>query len=169
MRTLSRTLLASLLLLSLHTRAEAHGLGAVAKLKDGRVTVECYFDDDTVAADARVLVADDSTTIAEGRTDAKGHWSFPAPAPGRYRVSVDGGGGHRAVLRLVIPVPEDPASEVVSDGPSREEFTQFPWLRLSVGIGVILILAVLVPRVVRAKREHKEAGPMSESGEGSPS
>jgi hypothetical protein len=64
--------------------ASAHALGVEARLKDGRVVVEAFYDDDTPARDARVVVRDeDRTAVAEGRTDGDGRWSFATPPAGR--------------------------------------------------------------------------------------
>jgi hypothetical protein len=135
-------------------RAEAHGLGAECKLHGKRVELEAYFDDDTPARGATVRVEDvGRKAVAEGRTDAKGLWSFPRPQPGRYVVHVDAGAGHRTEVKVTIPegeerpgdepaesgtAPPEPAAPVtVSEGPGREEFTRFPWLKLGIGVAVI--------------------------------
>ena len=131
-----------------------HGLHAEAKLKGDRVTVEAFFDDDTPAGNAQVKVTSaNGDAIGEGRTDEKGVWSFPRPAPGKYTVVVDGGDGHRNKVTLTIPTdatlgtlsakPEE-TEIVVTAGPSRSEITRFPWLRAGIGIGAIGCLAVVL-------------------------
>lgn len=128
----------------------AHGLGAEAKLKDGRVHLEAYFDDDTPAADARVVVHSDGQIVAEGKTDSQGKWVFPIPAPGKVRITVDAGAGHRTTTTLTIASgsgtgsgngPNSERVEVVSEGLSRKEFTTIPWRGLGVGVGLLGLVA----------------------------
>ncbi|HEY1380558.1 MAG TPA: carboxypeptidase-like regulatory domain-containing protein [Gemmataceae bacterium] len=157
-----RTVAALLLSLAAAAPARAHALGAEAKLRGGRVEVEAYFSDNTPARDARVTVRDAAdATIAEGRTDAEGRWSFPAPPPGRYAVVVDAGAGHRT-RPIAVTIPgEPPAADVtVSEGPRREEFTQFPWGRVALGLGIIAALA-LGWRAVRRARAVRSPTPPS--------
>jgi nickel transport protein len=142
----------------------AHALGAECTLRGGRVEVEAYFDDDTAAVDARIIVCDEAQkVVVEGRTDAKGLWSFARPAAGLYRVTVDGGAGHRTTVRIKVPAREEspkppvtvagvepakdrtpatPAGEevIIHEGPSRAEFTRFPWIKTTLGLTVIAAL-----------------------------
>lgn len=161
--------LAALMLVGMWpTVAAAHGLGGEAKLKEGRVQVEGYFDDDTPAAEARVWVVDAAKKrLHEGRMDAKGRWSFPAPGPGRYRVTIDAGGGHRTTISVTVPgtptqAVEEPEAKgegdpvVVSEGKSREEFTRFPWGRLALGLGLIGFVAMGLPWLLRSLRGSTE-------------
>jgi hypothetical protein len=135
--------------------AQAHRLGADCTLKASVVHVEAYFDDDSPARGARVRVEDDGdTTIVEGRTDADGHWTFPAPGPGKYTVRVDAGPGH--AWRGPITIPESPAPVAgdpadkgnpeggvrVSEGPDRQAITRIDWLKVGTGLGVIAAAAV---------------------------
>lgn len=170
----NRVLLPGLMtLLLLAGTADAHSVGGEARLRDGKVHVEGFFEDDTPAAEAKVLVEDaDGMPITEGRLDAKGRWSFPAPAPGRYRVIIDAGGGHRARLSVRIPAPAPtpapaPATAaeeapVVSEGATRQEHTHVPWRRLGIGLALIALLAVAVPRVLRATRKPAAPGQPAE-------
>ncbi len=140
-------------------RAAAHALGAECRLQGGRVELEAYYDDDTPARAAKVRVEDGARrVVAEGKTDAEGRWSFAQPAPGRYRVLVDAGVGHRKEVDVTIPAaPGDPVATAnqppvtVSAEPTREEFTRFPWLKLGIGLGVIggVAAAFLLSRRVR--------------------
>lgn len=156
----SRLLFATVFLLVLPSAALAHGIGVEAKLKGDRVTVEAFFDDDTPAADAKVaVISEDGKVIAEGKADAKGMWSFPAPSAGKYKVTVDAGGGHLAKTTITIPTrqptasttpskvaasptaPEAEPEVVVSDGPTRAETTgPRRWLMVGVGIAVVGLL-----------------------------
>ncbi|MFQ3591579.1 MAG: carboxypeptidase-like regulatory domain-containing protein [Gemmataceae bacterium] len=151
--------LAGVGLLGLGLPLAAHDLGAQAKLQDGKVILEAYFDDDTAASEAKVRVMDDNgATVSSGTTDDKGTWTFAAPPPGRYRVVVNAGGGHKATIPLKIPnrpgesrlVPEKSetaasphAEQTISAGPTREQFTRFPWGRLLLGLAVLVGLAGL--------------------------
>jgi hypothetical protein len=119
----------------------AHALDATVRVRGERVEVEAYFSDDTAARDARVRVFDSTdTVIAEGRTDDAGRWWCAAPPAGTYAVVVDAGGGHRTPRKAVtIPAGGEAA---VSGGPTREEFTRFPWGGVMAGLAIIVGLAV---------------------------
>src|SRR5262245_25528357 len=68
----------------------AHALGARLRIDKDRVRLEAFYDDDTPADSALVLVLDaKKETVARGKTDAKGLCSFPRPRPGDYQVIVD--------------------------------------------------------------------------------
>jgi hypothetical protein len=137
-------LAALLLLLIAAPPAHAHALGAEARLRGDRIEVEAYYSDNTPARDARVTVLDHAGRLAAaGRTDDQGRWQFPTPWPGPYTVTVDAGAGHRKSVPVTVPavLPAGPTGPI-SDGPSREEFTRFPWLRLTVGLAIIAGLAV---------------------------
>jgi nickel transport protein len=151
--------LALLLLLGTAGQVAAHALGAECTIRQGRVEVEAYYSDDTPAREARVRVLDDQQKpVAEGRTDEQGRWSFPVPPAANYQVIVDAGAGHRKQLR--ISVPEQPGAsgslasssehegvggvpvaagrpQTISEGPTREEFTRFPWLKVSLGLAAL--------------------------------
>jgi hypothetical protein len=106
--------------------ASAHAVGVEAKLKDGTVTVEAFFDDDTPAAEAKVVVVDESgRTVLEGKADQTGKWSFAAPPPGKYKINVDAGAGHKVEF-------------TVSEGVSRAEFTgSMRWVWAAAGVAGI--------------------------------
>ena len=124
----------------------AHALGAECKVRADRVELEAYFSDDTPAPGAAVTVADSANhVVTEGKTDDYGKWSFPIPAAGRYEITIDAGDGHRVVRPLVVSA----SNSVGTDGPSREEFTRIPWLRVSIGLLVIGLAAAGVRAAVR--------------------
>ncbi len=121
----------------------AHGLGMEAKLKGDKIRVESFFDDDTPCIDSKVTVEDEEKKVLlEGKTDAAGAWEFPIPKPGKYRIIIDGGDGHKARRWLTIPEAEVIAdSATVSDGPTRSETTG--WTRyLWAAAGIIAICLV---------------------------
>jgi len=164
-------------LLVLPSAALAHGIGVEAKLKGDRVAVEAFFDDDTPAADAKVAVtAEDGKVVAEGKADAKGMWSFPVPAPGKYKVVVDAGGGHLAKTTITIPArpaavpgtttpcgssfPSSIESEVIiSDGPTRADRTGWRrWLMAGLGLSLIGLFTWGVRVVARSKARKQATG-----------
>jgi hypothetical protein len=114
--------------------------------------VEAFFSDNTPARDAKVTVRDPhGDELAAGRTDDAGRWTFPAPAAGKYEVTCDLGDGHRKAAIVTIPsaaalkpITPTPDEIVVTGGPTREELTRFPWLRLVLGVGAIGGLAMLL-------------------------
>ena len=116
------------ILLAIPAVAKAHAIGAEARLKDGRVNVEAFYDDNTPAENAKVVVTDsEGTVVAEGKTDTSGKWSFLAPPAGKYKVAVDAGAGHRATVALTIPnaAPLRTPSEKIADtGPIHSSATQ---------------------------------------------
>lgn len=119
--------------------ASAHGLMmSDPKVKDGTVTVEVFYDDDTPAADAKMRVLTlAKEVIVEGTADAKGVWTFPAPPPGDFVIRAKTTDGHAAKTDLHIPKPTDPPSEQPA-GPSRADMTG-PMRWLVAGIGVVFI------------------------------
>jgi nickel transport protein len=142
--------------------AWAHALGAECSLKDGKVQVETFFDDDSPAIGARVQVTDEQDKIvAEGKTDALGLWSFPAPAAGKYVVIVDAGAGHRARTPITVPAGQTapqpdtspPINATLSDNPRRAEFTRFPYLKVGLGAaGIFLLSAVFLVARKKCRR-----------------
>lgn len=147
---------AVLFALVLHTdNASAHAIGVEVNRSSEAVAVEAYFDDDTPARSASVLVRDVATksVIAEGRTDKDGRWSFPTPPPGRYEVMVDGGDGHLARTKITIEgdSPREGAPDRVSEGPDREEFTRFPWTNVLLGCGAFAAVGLIAWAARRRK------------------
>jgi hypothetical protein len=123
----------------------AHAVGLSCKVVDKLLKVEAYFDDDTPAIEATIVVRNERNEIvAQGKTDERGMWACERPAAGRYEVSVDAGAGHRAKQQLTVselpgesgtPIPDADA------GPTRDDFTRVPWARLAIGLGLIFIVA----------------------------
>ena len=175
----------TLLVVSLTPGAvSAHALGADCTLRNGRVVVEAYYSDETSARHATVRVLDaKEAVVAEGHTDEQGRWSFPAPPPGRYAVLVDAGAGHHTRVRVTVPPRGESASASanaaecdccteekesavapavhLSDGPSRAEFTQFPWLRTGLGLGIIAALGLCAWWVRHVRRRFSRPQPLS--------
>lgn len=130
---MSRAALGAMILLLAAEPAWAHGLNASCRPRGDRIEVAAYFTDDTPAQEAKVQVIDqDGNIFAEGVTDEYGRWQFARPRTGTYQVKVDAGAGHEKTLRLT--------DDFLSDGPTREEFTQGQWLKLVIGVATILAL-----------------------------
>jgi hypothetical protein len=123
----------------------AHYVGVECKIRGDLVEVEAYYDDGTEASKAKVRVVNsEEKEVGAGLTDDKGKWSFATPAPGKYTVHLDAGAGHRATTNLVISTATADAkapNETISEGPTREEFTRTPWLKLAIGLIVIFGLS----------------------------
>lgn len=158
--------LAALLLVMLNSpAADAHALGVTAKLRGNRVEVEAYYSDDTPARDAKVTVRDHAgQVVAEGRTDDQGKWQFAKPAPGPYAVTVDAGAGHVKTEKVLVPavLPPGPTGPI-SDGPSRAQFTMFPWRRMALGLAIIAALAIAAWLALGRLRRSPPPNPPTDS------
>jgi Carboxypeptidase regulatory-like domain len=127
--------------------AEAHALGIEVKRKVEKLIVEVYYDDDSPATDAKVVLTDESDRmIVEGRTDANGFWTVPTLPPGRYRIVADAGDGHLAKKRFDVsadattPAIAPTEGAVVSDGPTRAETTGIRrWVLTGLGLATIAL------------------------------
>jgi nickel transport protein len=127
--------------------AAAHDLGATTKVRDGRVELEAYFDDDKPARGAQVVVNDLSgNVIAQGRTDQEGRWSFAVPGQASYEITVDAGDGHRVVV----------SSTRAAERPSRTQFTRTPWVKIGLGLGLIALGAFGLQAALRRSRQAKD-------------
>ena len=136
---MTRTLLPLAALLLAPLAASAHGLMmSDPKVKDGTVTVEVFYDDDTPGADAKMRVLNPAKEVVlEGTADAKGVWTFPAPPPGEYVIRAKTDDGHAAKVELQVPRPTDPPADPPA-GPTRADLTG-PTRWLVAGGGVLLI------------------------------
>jgi hypothetical protein len=122
------------------TWVSAHAINVECTRRGNKVELEAYYDDDTPAIKAKVLVLNAKVEVVlSGITDAKGRWRFTTPVAGKYEVRVDAGAGHRA--NTTIHIAEDSASretgETVSEGPTHAEFTGTPWLKVLIGLVII--------------------------------
>jgi hypothetical protein len=106
--------------------AFAHKLSLDCRVKDERVRVEAFYDDDTPAQQAKIFVENEGKHIvAEGRTDERGVWSCPLPAPGRYTVRAESV-GHAAKETLVVHEPmkkeaTEPKKEKINPSDTRKD------------------------------------------------
>jgi hypothetical protein len=91
-------------------RGEAHVLHADVRVA-AQVQVVAYFDEDFPAEAATVVMIDAARTVVlSGRTDERGVWTFPRPAPGAYRLTITSS-GH--TVEIPIEVASDPDAPVV--------------------------------------------------------
>ncbi|MCE9529871.1 MAG: hypothetical protein K8T89_01825 [Planctomycetes bacterium] len=120
--------------------AHAHRMMLEVKLKDQRLRVEAFYDDDTPAQLAKILVENaQKDIVVQGVTDEKGVWNCLIPASGEYTIRAEARDGHFAKERLTIPPTGTEISPALVP-PSREETTQTPWLKMAIGLGLITLL-----------------------------
>ncbi len=146
----------------LTSAAAAHDLGAEVRLAGQYLEVHAFFDDGSMARNARVelLRCADQQLVAAGRTDQHGRCRLSRPPAGRYRVRINAGAGH--IHEETVTVPPAPDSSTISEppelaspaasqeaesirissGPTYEEKPRFRWLKLSLGLIAIFALAL---------------------------
>jgi nickel transport protein len=122
--------------------AFAHRLMADFKIVGDQLRVEAFYQDDTPAQKAKVIVRSGDVIVAQGQTDEKGVWTCAKPAAGSYTVRVESA-GHAATETLVIAESEDGAnsSNAVGSDESgsmdRSTRTRTPWRNLTLGLGLV--------------------------------
>jgi hypothetical protein len=144
--------------------AVAHALLVDCNLRDGKVEVEAFYDDDTPAPKARVKVVNaEEQVVAGGETDQQGRWSFAMPAPGKYVVVVNAGAGHRKEKTIEVPARPDesmaPKNEApIGGAPKRGDLTRIPWLKIAIGLAIIggLAGAFLLASMMRKNAKTKD-------------
>jgi hypothetical protein len=132
--------------ISIPAAARAHAVGAECRLEASHLRVEAFFDDDTPAREARIRLLDgNGTLVAEASTDERGVAILPRPSAGKYQVTVDAEAGHRTNVRVTVPeeTGNSGTPERVSQGPTREQFTRPLWLQLGLGVGALLVFALV--------------------------
>jgi len=128
--------------------AAAHDLGAEFTVAGDRVRVVAYYDDDVAAADASVVVLDQSENeLHRGNTDAKGAWTFPRPTPAIYLVKIDAGQGHLKTVLLTITAD----GKAMTPEPRRAQFTRSRFPQLLLGIAIITVGALGLRWLLRVK------------------
>ncbi len=114
------TLILVLTLVSLLARplpARAHAAYIFAWVDGERVCSESYFAKKSKIRGGAVTVQSSSgRTLAEGRTDERGLWCFPAPPVQDLHFAVNAGQGHRA--EFVLPARNFPAGNARTAPPS---------------------------------------------------
>jgi hypothetical protein len=132
---------------------------AECRLRGGRVTVAVFYADDTPARAAAVTVRNRAgVEIAAGRTDESGEWSFPCPPTGKYQVTAETGAGPRVQVTMTVPTDTvlktfspPPEELILTAGPTRDELTRFPWLRVALGLGAVAVLAGVLLAAARRR------------------
>lgn len=134
---------------------------AALKLLSGNIIkIELLREDETPAKGVKVCLLDpEKKVIAEGKINADGEWSWPAPGPGTYVVLVDPGTGVKDQRRypiqvkgVVVPAPDPtaaapkcehcPAPPSATDEKAAER-RPFPWTSTGVALGFVGIFGVL--------------------------
>jgi hypothetical protein len=157
--------------------AWAHALGAQWSMKGDKVVVEAFYSGYGTPAQAALVRVFRDTDLAspllETRTDATGACSFPCPEPGKYRIVVDAGAGHRKELAMEIDKPPTMISGItlawgsaslcgidnlsmlpilardctedrpLIRGTDREEFTSYPWRSVILVVGGLALIALV--------------------------
>ena len=139
--------------------ALAHNLMTDPRMVGGRLRVEVFYDDDTPAQGAQVIVRSGDETVAEGRTDEKGVWVWEKPLPGAY--TVHGQSLGHASRPETVEIAESDISRTTTDAAresaARAARTGTPWRNLALGLG--LIGAVVVLGRLRRRTAPREARP----------
>jgi len=144
-------------------RSAAHALLVECLIRGERVEVKAVFDDGTRPHGAKVRVLDErGGELASGTTDENGTWHFAVPSPGRYRVLVDAGAGHRAETTMTIGSLL-PSHGRVSSGPSEEEFTRFKGVQIVIGVSLIFGFCLVLWLLNRSRRSGGSANEQSPS------
>ena len=88
--------LSVLLLLGAATSALAHKVNIFAYVEGGTVFTESYFPDGKPVEGGQIIVQDaKGATILEGKTDEKGHFSFPPPKKQDLVIIINATMGHK--------------------------------------------------------------------------
>ena len=134
-----RTGLSISVLLLAASPALAHRLHVDAKVAGDLIRVEAFYDDDTPAQEAKITLTLGDQLAVEGRTDDKGVWTCPRPAPGTYTVRAVSV-GHAAKDSHLVPEPEPTQATIEQEppaSPERVKQTRTPWARLAAGLAII--------------------------------
>ena len=111
--------------------ASAHALKATVTVA-ATVKVEAFFDDDTPAELGEVTVTDaNGKVVLTGKTDERGVWTFPAPKPGEYTLTVKSI-GHVAKQSFRVEGEPDAPPVAYTDEPMNKT------VALVIGVGVLL-------------------------------
>jgi hypothetical protein len=146
-----------------------HAVHLQCRLEEKKLVIEAFYDDDMPAQDALVEIVDaQNKVLVSGRTNDKGVFRTEKPTPGKYLVRLDAGAGHKAKVNVTIPatgpLTTAPAGkgQIVSEGPTREEVTRFPWEQI--GLGLLVIVGVCAGLWLMTSRRQKITAENSEKG-----
>ena len=158
-----RSLLTLALLMLAPLAALAHGMSMDVSMKDGEVTVELRYDDNTPGAGARVEVFNATKEVVmRGITDEQGKCSFLGLPPGEYSARAKTDDGHAARRSFTVSADSTPTPEVpgvTMSGPAR-------WIAL--GVGLVLIAGAFTAfyyfiRRQEAKRTSQDEPPKQDN------
>lgn len=131
-----------------------HALHASVSIKDGRLRVEAFYDDDLPAQRAKVTLSSSDpnsrSDIIRGETDDSGVWEVALPAPGDYKLIVDAGAGHKTTKFVTVATTPPPADG--ENGDDRASLTAFPWTKLLLGITAIALFFGALAGILRWKQ-----------------
>jgi len=146
-------LMATAILLAFALPGHAHSLGGECRIQGERLQVTSKYSDQTPAAFASVRILDSKyKVIINDKLDSKGYREFARLTPGSYVVILETE-GHSKRMSIRVPT-QNGYSGIISDGPTLEEFTAFPWAKVLIGLTTIagLAAAILFARRGRANR-----------------
>jgi hypothetical protein len=112
----------------LEGEGRAHGLELSLQVEGTRRVLTASYASGVPAGDAEVVlsappmeggVAEEGAVWQRGRTDPLGRFIFAPDRPGRWRITVDDGQGHRATVAFSVGDPE-PVVTVDSSAPHPE-------------------------------------------------
>ena len=117
-----------------------HGTEGSSQNADG-IRIEAAYDDGEPMSYAAVAITapDGGVAFQKGRTDRNGVFMFAPDGPGRWRIAVSDGMGHRLVLDHEIAL-----AEVTMDSPSSEASGKTAPVPRSIGIvaGISVIFGI---------------------------
>lgn len=143
--------------------AAAHGTGfRLVETRDARA-VRCYYASGDPMAYAKVLVygpEDRDTEHQNGRTDRAGSFAFLPDRPGKWRVIVNDGQGHRLEAKVpVAPSPVPDGAKVPGSGYEGDTGREGSTLKIVgalCGVSLIFNFFFLVYSRRRDTAEHSE-------------
>ncbi|MFH0730615.1 MAG: carboxypeptidase regulatory-like domain-containing protein [Pseudomonadota bacterium] len=101
MKTLSRILIGWMIVALLAGPAVAHKVNLFAYVEGGKVFTESYFPDGKPVESGKIFVYDSGESLLlEGKTDAKGLFSFLVPKLDDLKIVVDASMGHKNSFHL---------------------------------------------------------------------
>lgn len=130
--------------------AQAHALRAAHERQGESVLVRFAYSDGKAPpfAAVRVLGAD-GREFQNGRTDARGRFAFVPDAPGRWRISISDGMGHKIEHPVDIAATDAPAA--VPAAPAAADAPAALPLRAGLGLSLLANLALLFALLRRRK------------------
>jgi hypothetical protein len=125
--------------------ALAHRLEVDPRIKDDKLHVEAFYDDNSPAQQAKITVFNGDKIVAEGCTDEKGIWECVKPGPGTYLVKAESL-GHAAKETVFVPdekmvasasIPKRADDSESNQSDERAKKTETPWWQIFLGLGII--------------------------------